>query len=245
MSDQIASPDTTSTLSSAPDPASELRAELARLREQFGAIEQIDRQTSDMVARLADVVRSSAEIRAKTSLDIGASLLRCEEMIAAQIGQQRDVMSSLLGDIEAARDRVVGLSGFAAALEGQVATLQQRIVQSAAEIPVAAAVAAAPVPPVQIAPVPEPPVVVTWFEAQAVPSAAAALSLQRYAAGIPDVTAAITRAFGGGVIRMEIRARRQLSAGDFESWPDASLQLLEESAGVIQMRVQPRVVSAG
>jgi len=69
-----------------------------------------------------------------------------------------------------------------------------------------------------------------------VPSAQAALSLQRFVASLPQVADVSAREFFGGVLRLDARVHDRLEANQFRAWSDArSLDALTERPDVLEL----------
>ena len=69
-----------------------------------------------------------------------------------------------------------------------------------------------------------------------VPSARAALSLQRFVASLPQVVDVSAREFIGGVLRLDARVRDQLGAALFLTWDDAqAIETLTERPDVLEL----------
>ena len=69
-----------------------------------------------------------------------------------------------------------------------------------------------------------------------VPSARAALSLQRFVASLPQVADVSAREFIGGVLRLDARVRDRLEAAQFLTWGDAhSIETLTERPDVLEL----------
>jgi hypothetical protein len=69
-----------------------------------------------------------------------------------------------------------------------------------------------------------------------VPSARAALSLQRFVASLPQVADVSAREFIGGVLRLDARVRDQLEATQFMTWGDVhSIEMLTERPDVLEL----------
>jgi hypothetical protein len=79
---------------------------------------------------------------------------------------------------------------------------------------------------------PEQPVAVV---VHGVPSARAALSLQRFVASLPQVATVSAREFAGGVLRLDVRAQDRLLVEEFFLWDDQQrIQPLTERPDVIE-----------
>jgi hypothetical protein len=77
-----------------------------------------------------------------------------------------------------------------------------------------------------------------------VPSARAALSLQRFVASLPQVAAVSAREFIGGVLRLDAQVRDQLEAAQFVTWGDAhSIETLTERPDVLELVLREPVLS--
>jgi hypothetical protein len=71
--------------------------------------------------------------------------------------------------------------------------------------------------------------------AHGVPSAAGALSLQRFVASLPQVASVTAREFAGGVLRLDARARDRLLVDQFRGWePSRRLEVLTEREDVVE-----------
>jgi len=69
-----------------------------------------------------------------------------------------------------------------------------------------------------------------------VPSARTALSLQRFAASLPQVADVSAREFIGGVLRLDARVRDRLEAAQFLTWDEAhSIETLTERPDVLEL----------
>jgi hypothetical protein len=69
-----------------------------------------------------------------------------------------------------------------------------------------------------------------------VPSARAALSLQRFVASLPQVANVSAREFFGGVLRLDARVQDRLEAAEFLAWGDAhSIEALTERPDVLEL----------
>jgi hypothetical protein len=72
--------------------------------------------------------------------------------------------------------------------------------------------------------------------AHGVPSAAGALSLQRFVASLPHVTSVTAREFAGGVLRLDARARDRLLVDQLRGWePTRRIEVLTERADVVEL----------
>jgi hypothetical protein len=226
----------------------ELGQELAGLRARLRILEEIDEQTTEMVVRLAEAVRSSAEVRAQASLDIAVSLDRVERLLADHDRRQRMVMRGIQQDVTVAQARVVGLASIANGLEAAFLGLQERLAQAETQEttdggPVDPPIAiptpiAAPTTVPQNAPAgPRPAASSFMVEFEQVPSASAALSIQRFITELPGVVAATTREYAGGHLRLEVRTRGAVSMNEIGTWPGGRLEVVGQSQGRITYRV--------
>jgi hypothetical protein len=80
-----------------------------------------------------------------------------------------------------------------------------------------------------------------------VPSARAALSLQRFVASLPQVANVSAREFFGGVLRLDARVQDRLEAAQFLAWGDAySIEALTERPDVLELVLrEPAMTPAG
>jgi hypothetical protein len=80
-----------------------------------------------------------------------------------------------------------------------------------------------------------------------VPSARTALSLQRFIASLPQVTAVSAREFVGGVLHLDARVSDRIQAEQFLTWADPrQIEALTERPDVIELALhEPAAVSAG
>jgi hypothetical protein len=80
-----------------------------------------------------------------------------------------------------------------------------------------------------------------------VPSARAALSLQRFLASLPQVADVSAREFMGGVLRLDARVHDQLEAAQFLRWADVhSIETLTERPNVLELLLrEPATREAG
>jgi hypothetical protein len=69
-----------------------------------------------------------------------------------------------------------------------------------------------------------------------VPSARAALSLQRFVSSLPQVAAVSAREFIGGVLRLDVRVHGQLETAQFLTWGDVhAIETLTERPDVLEL----------
>ena len=77
-----------------------------------------------------------------------------------------------------------------------------------------------------------------------VPSARAALSLQRFVASMPHVADVSAREFVGGVLRLDARVRDRLEPSRFLTWGDAhSIETLTERPEVLELVIRETAMS--
>ena len=202
----------------------EFSLELARLRDRFSMLEQIDAQPSILLARMA-------EARAAAGLEIATSITRIERLIAEQDARQHTLMTGVLSDLAAAHARATGLAQVAAELEESFAGLQARVQpvepEDGAEIP------EEPVAPLRIVPpVAEElrtplPLSTLFIEIEGVPSVTVALSLQRFIAGLPGVVSALTREYAADIARFETQTTNRITGLDVQRESQGGLRLIE------------------
>jgi hypothetical protein len=80
-----------------------------------------------------------------------------------------------------------------------------------------------------------------------VPSARAALSLQRFVASLPQVATVSAREYFGGVLRLDARVQDRLEAAEFLAWGEAhSIEALTERPDVLELVLrEPAMSPAG
>lgn len=233
----------------------DLAQELAGLRAHLRLLEELDQQTAEMVIRLADAVRSSNEVRAQVSLEVAAALGRVERLVAERNQRQREALAAFRQDVTVAHSRAVGLATMVQSIEQEIRALQARLAaaESAAEgddEPAAepeetepaepdTSSESRPEAPRSMPAGPQPAASSILVEVEEVPSASAALSFQRFVAGLAGVVAATTREYAAGHLRLEVRTRGPVGAAELTRWPDGELEILESSAGTIRLRMTP------
>jgi hypothetical protein len=240
------------TQSLTPPPAhggsGEIKAELAALRDRLRLVDEIDRQTTEMVERLAEAIRSSAEVRAQANLEIGASLERLERVVFEREARQRETVAALRQDMTVVHARAIGLGAAVTGLESNLAGLQARLAEAEVSAPAAdSGIASAAEPHPAESPPPEPafgvpmpplPSAASIFvEVEHVPSAGAALSLQRFVSELPAVVAATTREFASNHLRLEIRTRGPINIGELQGWPEGRLELVKQDTDTVLLRI--------
>jgi hypothetical protein len=226
----------------------EIEAELAVLRDRLRLVDEIDRQTTEMVERLAEAIRSSAEVRAQANLEIGSSLERLERVLTEREARHRETVAALRQDVTVVHARAIGLGAAVTGLESNLAGLQARL--AGAEVSATAAdtgmaPAAEPHPvesplpgPALGVPMPPLPSAASIFvEVERVPSAGAALSIQRFVSELPAVVAATTREFSSSHLRLEIRTRGPIDVGELQRWPEGRLELVKQDVDSVLLRI--------
>jgi hypothetical protein len=206
--------------------------ELARLRDRLKIVDEIDRSTTEMVVRLAEAVRSSAEVRAQANLEISASIDHLERSVKERDSKRRDVMLALQQEVALAHARAGGVGVALTGLESELSGLQARLTESEAGIDNSPDEAPA-APKLQ----PLPSAESIFIEIDRVPTAGAALSLQRFVAELPGVVAATTREYAAGLLRLEVRTRGPFDPANLLAWPGGVLEVetRESDALVFQL----------
>ncbi|MCC6792140.1 MAG: hypothetical protein IT336_10655 [Thermomicrobiales bacterium] len=214
-------------------PSSSVPVEIATLRERLRLIDEIDRGTVEMVERLAEAVRGSAEVRAQATLEIAGAIDRLERTILARDAAQRDALLALHQEVAAAHTRAMGVGAALSGLERELTGLQARFDEPQAETsdePPAAGETVASMPPL--------PAASSFFiEVEQVPSAGAALSIQRFVSELPGVVAATTREYAAGLLRLEVRARGECDPSQLGRWPGGRLELAARDGDALLFRV--------
>jgi len=203
------------TASADPD---ELRAQLADARDRLSFYEGFDRVIAEHVRRSGELMLEMLEMREAMTASAERGSRQERERLAAGLAE----LESGLQEIRAQVD----------SLEGQVVTLR-RALGTGAPQPSAPPPAPPPGPSAPVAPSPAPDVapadspVADWSAPQVidviahqVTKATLALSLQRYLGGLESVSGVEAREFAEGVLRMQVTARRPLTAGDLAGWSD-------------------------
>jgi hypothetical protein len=223
--------------------AERLKQELAALRQTFRMLEDVDLQTSDLVTRLAETVRTLVELRATTSLEISASLRRIDNAIEQQEARQRQLLLDLRAEIAATQRSAIGLAAAARAIEAGHAALESRVERELGAEPASAA-SPAPTPlfPAaatnagrQTAAKPSASPVTLRFEN--VDSPATALSLQRFVSRIPGVAAVTGRRYVGRLLEIHVTIRGELLYDDLLDWPEGELTLKRAADGGAELVV--------
>lgn len=227
----------------------EIRTELTALRDRLRLVDEIDRQTTEMVERLAEAVRSSAEVRAQANLEIAASLERLERLVTAREERQRAAMTALKQDITVTHARAVEFGAALMGLERELAGLQARLAEADVQTAPATAPGGAPAiaservkasTPEPASGVPMPPLpsaASVFVEVERVPSAGAALSIQRFVSELPRVVAATTREYAAGHLRLEVRTRGLIDIAELQEWPGGRFELVAQEADTILLRI--------
>lgn len=223
----------------------DLSTEFSVLREGLRLIDEIDRQTIDMVERLAEAVRTSGGVRARASLEIAASIERLERLIDDRDVRQRELMVSLQQDVTVAHARALSLGAAIDGLERKFTGMEDRLVDgetapsdAGGEMAADGAAGSQPAAPETERPVPPLPTAGSLFvEVERVPSAGAALSIQRYVSQLPRVVAATTREYAAGHLRLEVRARGPIDSAEFLGWPGGRLELVAQEADSFWFRI--------
>jgi hypothetical protein len=209
--------------------AHELSAELARLRERFVAYERLDRQLDEMVTGLTDLLRGATELRRRTNQDIAAAIARCEELIVADHAHHRDTLSSLLADLDAAQHRTATVTTAVAKLQTELADITRRLPGS--QDPTAGT-------PSDLRPPPSAPTALA-LAIRDVPNVATALTLQRFIAGLPPVTAIQTREFAAGELRLHLDLAKPFAVAELAGLPHGSLDVIEDRPDRLVLRYVP------
>jgi hypothetical protein len=229
-----------------PIAGSAFRTEMANLRGQFQFLEDVDLQTSDLVTRLAETIQTLVELRAKTSLDIVASMQRIEDLATAQVEQQRSLLAALQGDLAAARYSMAGIAGVTTSLQQSYEGLRERIARQMAdltpvspepEVEAPTLQVVSPAPPPRRTLVAQPTADTIMMRFTNVDSPATALSLQRFVSRIPGVLAVTGREFGGTRLDLRVDIRGELIYDDLMDWPGGELAFVETAESGAELTV--------
>lgn len=196
--------------------------ELSTLRERFELMDEIDRRNSDMFERFAAALRGSAEVRAKATLDISATLSAIEAKFERERQTQQETLALLHEEIVSARERMGDLVASLTSLGSHVSALTARADPHSA----GASASQQPSDPVPAAPLPPSQAWTIVFHD--VPDPSSAMSLQSHLASRPGVIAALHQAFEYGEARFDVRTRRDLSPEDVTSWPDGDVRVIDQ-----------------
>jgi hypothetical protein len=182
------------------------------LQERLAFYEGFDRLIQDNVAHARELFRLAAQEReaAATAVDQARrDAGRRETHLRGELEQIASDLRQLSQFVEAMSDRVAGALG-EPALENSW-TESALTADLSTEQPVALVV-------------------------HGVPSARAALSLQRFVASLPQVASVSAREFFGGVLRLDARVQDRLEAAQFLAWGDAhSIEALTERPDVLEL----------
>ena len=182
------------------------------LQERLAFYEGFDRLIQDNVAHARELFRLAAQEReaAATAVDQARrDAGRRETHLRGELEQIASDLRQLSQFVEAMSDRVAGALG-ESALENSW-TESALTADLSTEQPVALVV-------------------------HGVPSARAALSLQRFVASLPQVASVSAREFFGGVLRLDARVQDRLEAAQFLAWGDAhSIEALTERPDVLEL----------
>jgi len=207
------------------EPAADLAAELARARERVAFYESFDRVIQENIARSAELLRQAAAERERAAREAAAARAELDR----RTGEQRATL--------------VGLGADLAALQAQAAALGERV--AAAIDGIGGEPAPGSAEPVE-AEVPSPAVRRTTVILHGVPKAAAALSLQHYLAGLPDVDAVEAREYVAGVLRLQVDARAPLAVDDLRRWEGGgALEAVNVLPDLIELRFGDPAPGAG
>ena len=195
----------------APDPLPEratLEQQVRSLRERLAFYEGFDLLIQDNVAHARELFRRAAQERETAAADSERHRLRAGRHSDYLHGELQAIATDL-NEVARAVDqlsrRVARALGDAPSTNGQGTARDDSAEQSIA-------------------------VVVHGIE-----SARAALSLQRFVASLPQVSAVSAREFAGGVLRLEARSDQSLRIDQFSSWADARpIHPLTERRDVIE-----------
>jgi hypothetical protein len=206
-----------------PDPDREsLEQQVRTLQERLAFYEGFDRLIQDNVAHARELFRLAAQEReaAATAID----------QARQDAGRQE---ARLRGELEVIASDLLQISQLAA-------TLSDRVARALGE-PASANGWTEPARPQGMT---DQPVTVI---VHGVPSAPAALSLQRFVASLPQVTDVSAREFVGGVLRLDARVRDRLEIAQFLTWDDArSIEALTERPDVLELVLrEPAAIPAG
>jgi hypothetical protein len=195
------------------DPDQEMLVQQVRtLQERLAFYEGFDRLIQDNVAHARELFRLAAQEReaAATAID------QARHEASRREAHLRGELAQIVSELEQLSQLVEVLSHRAARALGEPAS-QIGGTESAltADAPGEQSVA----------------VVV-----HGVPSARAALSLQRFVASLPQVADVSAREFIGGVLRLDARVRDQLETAQFMTWGDVhSIETLTERPDVLEL----------
>jgi hypothetical protein len=194
-----------------PDPET-LAQQVRTLQERLAFYEGFDRLIHDNVAHARELFRLAAQEReaAATAIDQARHATgRREAHLRGELEQIASELSQLSLIVEALTNRVTQALGEPANQNGWTEsppTGSPRREKSVAVV------------------------------VHGVPSARAALSLQRFVASLPQVVDVSAREFIGGVLRLDARVRDQLGAAPFLTWDDAhSIETLTERPDVLEL----------
>ena len=111
----------------APEHASGLSAEVARMRERFAFNAAFDAQIQQTVASSSDLLRTAAELRSDASQETTTILTRVEEMLVTQDIQHRRLLAAVLAEIAETQFQAERLSAAVENLGGQARSLANRL----------------------------------------------------------------------------------------------------------------------
>lgn len=204
-----------------------LSAELERLRGLLADDADADRDAAEVLTHLADLTRKSVEVRRQTRRRVIEAVARCGELAGAQAETQRGLLASVLDEIAAARARTGAMAAGVAEARAKLDDVGGRPDPVIGPSPVGSGLAPA-VAEIRLG-----------LIVEGVPSAAAALSLQRFIASRPPIRAADARAFARGELRLDITATDVPSIGDILGWDGGRLEVVSRSPGSLTVRVVP------
>jgi hypothetical protein len=189
-----------------PSERAALEREIRSLQERVAFYEGFDHLIQDNVAQARELFRLAAQER-----EAAAGVAERAHVAA---GQREAVYRAELEALAAA------LSEIAATVE----SLSRRVAHVLADTPFDAL-------PARTGSARQPVAVVV----HGVPSARAALSLQRFVASLPQVDAVYDREFAGGVLRLDARVQDRLQVDQFRGWETTRrIQALTERDDVIE-----------
>jgi hypothetical protein len=195
------------------DPDPETLAQQVRiLQERLAFYEGFDRLIHDNVAHARELFRLAAQEREAAATAIGEvryETSRREAHLRGELEQIASDLSQLSLIVEVLTNRVAQALGEPASLNGSMESPLNADPDSAKSIAVVV---------------------------HGVPSARAALALQRFVASLPQVIDVSAREFIGGVLRLDARVRDQLGAAPFLTWDDAhAFETLTERPDVLEL----------
>jgi hypothetical protein len=200
-----------------------LAQQVRALQERLAFYEGFDRLIQDNVAHARELFRLAAQERetAATAIDQARhDAGRRETHLRGEVEQIAADLRQLSQLVEAISDRLARALGEPALVNSwteSAPTVEPRTEQSVALV------------------------------VHGVPSARAALSLQRFVASLPQVANVSAREFFGGVLRLDARVQDRLQADQFLAWGDAySIEALTERPDVLELVLrEPAMTPAG